>query len=296
MGEQPFRDRREGSRGVAVRARTVAMVGIFSVVACSDGRDAPKPPVEHFRVSGNVEPTWPADDDVVDVIEPAGDTEPERLRIYLDLSSPMAGFIPLGAATTDNPAADESELRTVAQWIPDHLGRVYAGTPLQWRGVAQGIEELPQYPRLTRDLFTGTASQIGVAIREILADFQAGRAEGAAIITDLVGTGEQTGALAVARYLTDWLASAPVRSGEFHLGLIGIKATYWGGVHRTLCPPLDGLGCWFSERMPGWKRLEARAVVPFYVLLLGRVRMRSMGSRRRFNAMRTAGESRRFGS
>jgi hypothetical protein len=186
----------------------------------------------------------------------------------------MAGFIPLGAATTDDPSADRSEFRTITQWVPDHLGRVYAGAPLEWRGFAEGIEALPQNPRLARDLFSGTSSNIGAAIQEILADFRAGRAAGAAIITDLVGTGASTGAQEVERHLAQWLESEQVRSGEFHLGLIGIKATYWGGVHASLCPARDGLGCWFSERMNGgrggWKRLDAPAVVPFYILLAGR--------------------------
>lgn len=275
MVEQPFRDRRKGRRSVVAWLRAVA-VGIVSTLTACNGDGAPpedREPVGGFGVTTRIEAVWSGRDEFSD--DPRAEvTEPERLRIYLDISSPMAGFIPLGAATTDDPVADPSEFRTVAQWVPDHLGRVYAGALLEWRGFAQGVENLPQDMRLGRDLFSGTASNIGTAIREILADFRAGRAEGAAIITDLVGTGASTGAREVAGHLAAWLESPQVRSGDFHLGLIGVKATYWGGVHSTICPARDGLGCWFSERMNGgrggWKRLDAPAVVPFYILLAGR--------------------------
>ena len=160
----------------------------------------------------------------------------------------------------------------MAQWIPDHLGRVYPGVPLQWHGVAESVEALPQYPVFRRDIFTGTESRLSLAIAEILADLRTGRAQGGAIITDLVGTGELTGALDVARHLVPWLASVERREGDFHFGLIGVRGTYWGAFHRTRCPRADGLlGCWYSERMPGWKpRLQAPVGVPFYVLLFAR--------------------------
>ncbi|MDE2973579.1 MAG: hypothetical protein OXU64_02485 [Gemmatimonadota bacterium] len=220
-----------------------------------------------FSVSASIKPVWPHSSPLPSVV--VDSAQPPRLAIYLDLSSPMSGFVP----PPGEPAAGVvgGELRTVAQWIPDHLGRVYPGVPLQWHGVAESVETLPQYPVFRREIFTGTESRLSLAIEEVLMDLRTGRAQGGAIITDLVGTGELTGALDVARYLVPWLASAERREGDFHFGLIGVRGTYWGAFHRTRCPPADGrLGCWYSERMPGWKpRLQAPVGVPFYVLLFG---------------------------
>lgn len=249
---------------------TVCMctVALLALGACGGG-DAPQL-ADRFPVSGSIEPVWPESSPLDPVVIDSTQMQSPRLAIYLDLSSPMSGFVPPPGAEEAGVAG--GELRTVAQWIPDHLGRVYPGVPLQWHGVAESVEALPQYPVFRRDIFTGTESRLSLAIEEILADLRTGRAQGGAIITDLVGTGELTGALDVARYLVPWLASAERREGDFHFGLIGVRGTYWGAFHRTRCPPAnDRLGCWYSERMPGWKpRLETPVGVPFYVLLFGR--------------------------
>lgn len=215
---------------------------------------------------------WPESDPLDSALVDSAQDRSARLAIYLDLSSPMSGFVPPPGVEADTEGVAGGELRTVAQLIPDHLGRVYPGVPLQWHGVADIVDALPRYPVFQRDIFTGTDSRLSLAIEEILSDLRTGRSQGGAIITDLVGTGELTGALDVARYLVPWLASAERRAGDFHFGLIGVKGTYWGAFHSTRCPPADDmLGCWYSERMPGWKpRLRAPAAVPFYVLLFGR--------------------------
>ena len=250
---------------------TVPLV-LVGLGACG-GNDLPQSQLANsFDVSAAIEPVWPESSPLTSVVIDSAQDQSPRLAIYLDLSSPMSGFVPPPGAEADVRGVAGGELRMVAQWIPDHLGRVYPGVPLQWHGVADSVEGLPQYPVFRRDIFTGTESRLSLAIEEILADLRTGRAQGGAIITDLVGTGEVTGALDVARYLVPWLASVERRAGDLHFGLIGVRGTYWGPFHRTRCPRTDGmLGCWYSERMPGWKpRLEAPMGVPFYVLLFGR--------------------------
>ena len=276
-------NRRKGKRRVRLRypgpasrplvsaccACTVSLLGLGS---CGGG-DAPQSQLAtSFDVSAAIEPVWPESSPLESVVIDSAQDQSPRLAIYLDLSSPMSGFVPPRGVEGDAGGVAGGELRTVAQWIPDHLGRVYPGVPLQWHGVAESVEALPQYPVFRRDIFTGTESRLSLAMEEILADLRTGRAQGGAIITDLVGTGELTGALDVARYLVPWLASAERRAGDFHFGLIGVTGTYWGAFHRTRCPRADGmLGCWYSERMPGWKpRLQAPVSAPFYVLLFGR--------------------------
>lgn len=225
-----------------------------------------------FDVSAVIEPVWPPSRPLEPpVIDSAQDQSP-RLSIYLDLSSPMSGFVPPPGDGRDAEGVAGGELRVVAQWISDHLGRAYPGVPLRWYGVAESVEALPQYPVFRRDIFSGTETRLSLAIDEILTDLRAGRAQGGAIITDLVATGEIIGPLDVARDLAPWLASAERRADDLHFGLIGVRGPYWGAFHRTRCPRTDGmLGCWYSERMPGWKpRLQAPVAVPFYVLLFGR--------------------------
>ena len=256
-----------GGRGDLVAVCSWA-VSLLVLVAC----EGPPDPVESFDVSADIEPVWSESNSLEPVLIDSAQDQSPRLAIYLDLSSPMSGYVPPPGVELDTGDAAGGDLRAVAQWIPDHLGRVYPGAPLQWYGVAESVEALPQYPVFRRDIFTGTESRLGLAIDQILLDLRSGRSEGAAIITDLVGTGELTGALDVARYVVPWLESAERREDDFHFGLIGVKGTYWGAFHRARCPPQGGnLGCWFSERMPGWKpRLQAPLTVPFYVLLFGR--------------------------
>ena len=248
------------------------IVPVMGLIAC--GSDTPRglgPIDEPFSVEASVHPIWretpPPEPPLQDSAAPG---EPRSLTIYLDMSRPMAGFLPLGASSPPREGSGgTNEFRAVAQWVPDHLTRVYATAALRWRGVGRDIRDLSEYPRFERSLFDATASRLDLAIQEALADLRSGRSEGAALISDLLGTGELTGALAVSRYFERWLNSEAVRTSEFHLGLVGVKASYWGGTSSN-CSPMNGLGCWYSERGRGWRRLDDVVVAPFYVLLMGR--------------------------
>ena len=246
-----------------------AVLALASFAGCNA---EPPVPVQEFSVAAAVEPVWPESEPLAAVsIDSAQDQSP-RLAIYLDVSSPMSGFVPPPGMDLDSGRVPGGELRPVAQWIPDHLGRAYPGVPLEWHSVAEGVGAMGRPPVFQRDIFTGTESRLDLAIEEVLHDLRTGASPGGAIITDLLGTGENIGALAVARHLVPWLDSEERREGDLHFGLIGVRGTYWGAFHSTRCPPRAGqLGCWYSERMPGWKpRLQTPASVPFYVLLFGR--------------------------
>ena len=272
-----------GGRGRALPAGLVVAAVVFAA-GCGDGGDAP-PPEGADPVEGAAPAAGAADLDVIQLEaeflprwesapSPAADTAdgaapegPPTMAIYLDVSHPMGGFVPPdGSAGTG-----ANQFRTVVQWVADHLTRTYtAGTPA-WRAVGDDVRPIAEMPRLRRSDFGASASRIDLAIASALADLQSGRSEAAALVTDLLGTGENipSGALAVLRYLTPWLESASVRAGELHLGVLGAKAEYWGVASRS-CALRDGLGCWYSERGHEWRRMEAATPAPFYVVVVGR--------------------------
>ena len=245
----------------------IAAVCAIAVVlfVVSRGPDRSTERLEQAAVSGEATPTWtsPA---VAGVDRPS--QSPDRLNLYLDVSAPMAGFIPIGSRDDGFSA-----LRSLAQVAADHLGRTYGrpGIGVTWRGVADVLRDIPATPRIERVLFNGSGSRLDLAVREALTNLRSGQADAAVLVTDLMSTGETTGPLGLARELSAWLASTDVRSGEFHLGLLGVKAEYWGATDRR-CPEQGGLGCWFSERRPGYRRLDQMVRMPIYVVVLGRQR------------------------
>lgn len=241
---------------------------------CED--PTPEQRLTEFSMQVEMVPVWPAPADPAThdpapadpapLVEPSAPTE--VLDIYLDVSRPMGGFLAPG----DDPPS--GEFRTVVQWVPDHLLRAYRheAVPLTWRdvGAVVGPRASPPLPGIfERSRFDARSSRLDLALETMLDDVRTGRADAGALITDLVGTGESTGALALSKPVKDWLRSPDVRSGKLHLGLLGAKATYWGAAHPTVCPLRDGLGCRFSERLNRYVRLEQPAAVPFYVLLAG---------------------------
>ena len=193
--------------------------------------------------------------------------EPSVVEIHLDISYPMAGFLPL--AQGDDGL---STLHVIAQNVFQHMARVYGATDVdvRWRGVGDDLLDLPPSPLIQRGLFNGRSTRIDLSIENILSDFQSGRAEAAALVTDLMATGDVIGPLVVANELSEWLQSDDVRSNEFHVALLGVKAPYWGVTHPEECPPGPRYGCWYDERVRRFQRLERVEQFPIYVLVFGR--------------------------
>ena len=164
---------REGPRGALFGPCLFGLMLTAAATACgSDNSPAPDQIDEPFSVQGAVYPEWrqaPSPEPVLS--DSVADSEPKLLSIYLDLSRPMAGYLPLDASSPQREGSGSAnEFRAVAQWVPDHLTRVYSTASLQWRGVGNDIRPLSEYPRLDRSLFDATASRLDMAIREALVD------------------------------------------------------------------------------------------------------------------------------
>ena len=220
------------------------------------------------RLDGAARPEWD-EPPSTNSLEPPED--PTVVEIHLDISYPMAGFLP-PPSRRDNL----STFQVVTQNVAQHMAGVYGragGVTVRWRGVGHELVDLPRTPRIRPALFEGRSTRLDLSIESVLADFHSGRTEAAAIVTDLMATGEGTGVtgpLNVANALGEWLRSENIRSGVFHVGLLGVKAEYWGVTHPTECRAGPPLGCWYDERLPGFRRLDSVARLPFYVLVLGR--------------------------
>ena len=206
-------------------------------------------------------PAW--DEPASGVASPPGD--PELVEIHLDISSPMAGYVPPGGD------GDLSAFQFVAQNAAQHMARVFgsADAPVRWVGVGHELRNLGARPRIERGVFDGRSTQLDQSMERMLGDFRTGRAEAAALVSDLMATGDVTGPLTLFGALGEWLGSADVRSGTFHVGLFGLKADYWG-VRVRGCAARVPLGCRFDELRRRWVALETVQQIPVYVLVLGR--------------------------
>lgn len=191
--------------------------------------------------------------------------EPEFVEIHLDISSPMAGYLPPGGD------GDLSVFQFVAQNAAQHMARVFgsADAPVRWVGVGHELRNLGARPRIERGIFDGRSTQLDRSMERVLGDFRTGRAEAAALVSDLMATGDVTGPLTLFGSLGEWLESADVRSGTFHVGLFGLKADYWG-VRVRGCGARAPLGCRFDELRRRWVALDTVQQIPVYVLVIGR--------------------------
>ena len=214
-----------------------------------------------LTVTATAAPVW--DDPVTGTASPLGD--PDRVEIHLDISSPMAGYLP--------PSGDRelSVFQLVAQNAAQHMARVFGGAdaPVRWVGVGHELRNLGPRPQIERSVFDGRSTQLDQSMARMLGDFRAGRAEAAALVSDLMATGDVTGPLTLFGALGEWLASPDVRSGAFHVGLFGVKADYWG-VRVRGCAARPPLGCRFDELRRRWEPIETVERTPVYVLVLGR--------------------------
>ena len=214
-----------------------------------------------LTVTATAAPIW--DEPAAGTASPPGN--PDRVEIHLDISSPMAGYLP--------PRGDRelSVFQFVAQNAAQHMARVFGGAdaPVRWVGVGHELRNLGARPQIERGIFDGRSTQLDESMARMLGDFRAGRAEAAALVSDLMATGDVTGPLTLFGALGEWLASPDVRTGGFHVGLFGVKADYWG-VRARGCAARAPLGCRFDELQRRWLPLETVEQIPVYVLVLGR--------------------------
>ena len=242
----------------------------ISAAACGGGSSCPDPRtcagdtrrVEDLPpLTATVAPAW--DEPETGVASPSGD--PELVEIHLDISSPMAGYLPPGGD------GDLSVFQFVAQNAAQHMARVFgsADAPVGWVGVGHELRNIGTRPQIERGVFDGRSTQLDQSMERMLGDFRTGRAEAAALVSDLMATGDVTGPLTLFGALGEWLGSADVRSGTFHVGLFGLKADYWG-VRVRGCAARAPLGCRFDELRRRWVALDTVQQIPVYVLVLGR--------------------------
>ena len=277
---------RRRARSQALPLLLAALLCTTAGVACGDGGSRGEgdeaafgaeipprgPDLDTILIEAEFVPQWRTPPTPPPAADDAEESEgPRTAAIYLDVSLPMGGFLPTDAAAEPAEGTGANQFRTLVQWIPDQLTRAYTSATLTWHGVGEDVRAISGIPRIERSDFAASESRIDLAIGQALADLRSGRSEAAAIVTDLLGTGENLapGPLALLPHLKPWLDSAPVRSGELHLGILGAKAAYWGVGSRT-CAVQEGLGCWYSERGRDWRRMDDVAPAPFYVLVLGR--------------------------
>ena len=213
------------------------------------------------RLTATAAPAW--DEPATGAASPPAD--PERVEIHLDISSPMAGYLQPGGD------ADFSVFQLVAQNAAQHLARVFgsAAAPVRWVGVGHQLRTLGARPQIERGMFDGRSTELALSMERMLGDFRSGRAEAAALVSDLMATGDVTGPLTLFGALGEWLESPDVRSGAFHVGLFGLKADYWG-VRVPGCAGRAPLGCRFDELRRSWVAIETVQRLPVYVLVLGR--------------------------
>ena len=268
----PSRSRRRATGRWLVLAVPSAVGLAVAAAYCGGGPSCPDPrtcPDDAARVdeetrltvTATAAPVW--DEPAAGAASLPGD--PDRVEIHLDISSPMAGYLP--------PRGDDdlSVFQLVAQNAAQHMARVFGGTdaPVRWVGVGHELRNLGERPRIERGVFDGRSTQLDESMARILGDFRAGRATAAALVSDLMATGDVTGPLTLFGALGDWLASPDVRTGAFHVGLFGVKADYWG-VRARGCAARAPLGCRFDELQRRWLPLETVEQIPVYVLVLGR--------------------------
>ena len=239
------------------------LIVLILVYLCASSR-APSRPLGKFSVDWTMAPAKNSSNEENPQIEPKG---PPAVVIHLDVSEPMGGFLP-------PPSSEVTPgFRPFVFTVAEHLVRVAGGTsrPLEWHQVASEPILMAEPPRLlNRDvLFTGTETRLDKSIAQILKRLENGEVVAAALITDLNATEELTGAMGAAKALSDWMGSPRVRAGEFHLGLLAVRAQYWGRTSRN-CRGSGEIGCWYSEQARRYKPMNKLAKVPVYVLILAK--------------------------
>ena len=233
----------------------------ITTAACGGGSSYTSRVEDLPPLTATATPAW--DEPETGAASPPGD--PELVEIHLDISSPMAGYLP------PDGDGDLSALQLVAQNAAQHMARVFgsAEARVRWVGVGHELRNLGARPQIERGVFDGRSTQLDQSMERMLGNFRTGRAEAAALVSDLMATGDVTGPLTLFGALGEWLGSADVRTGTFHVGLFGLKADYWG-VRVRGCAARAPLGCRFDELRRRWVALDTVQHIPVYVLVLGR--------------------------
>jgi hypothetical protein len=252
-----------------------AVVALVVILVAFGGGPLDSKPVASVPVYWKVQPAWPPGrgsdpahgcPEVKEQLEKQQQERPS-LAIFLDVSAPIGGFLPL-------QPRDSSPFRSViVNLVPEQMERVSGSTSASfaWFFVSDQVSLKTQRPTtLTRQNFGGDDSRLNEAVACILQEFDTGKLRAAALITDLVSTdGSLTGAMGVAKALKDRMGSEGVRRGDLHVGLLGLRAKYLGVQRLEPCPPGSQQWCWYSEQAHRYKPLHHDPNVPFYVLVVG---------------------------
>lgn len=221
-------------------------------------------PLEKVEARWSFAPVW--DEPMAAPAGPSG--EGGRLDIYVDSSLPMGGFL------TREAAGPGSAFEAVLRSASNQLVRIDGGasSPVAFFGVAENLEKVAGHQPLDVRFYRGGQSRLDKALAEIERTLESGETEAALVVTDLIATGEVVGAQGAAQTLRGFMRSAAVRSGQRHLGLLGVKDSYRGVRPAGCAAPAGERGCRFSEQRKKWIPLDENAVVPFYVLVFARGR------------------------
>ncbi|MCB1035444.1 MAG: hypothetical protein KDD47_16595 [Acidobacteria bacterium] len=238
----------------------IAALGLGLYLAWGGGSEPKFERVQSLELDAVLTPTRDATDGVDASV--AGTETARRLRIYVDVSESMAGYL--------DPAAGTSGFRAVSLLVPDHLLRLYGPIEsVRWTAVDDALHELGEAPAFRPGDFRGAETYLDLAVEEGFGLLAEGKIEAFALITDLVATREVSGALGLYNAIREWLLASGVRNGDLEFGLLGVKVPF-RGVANGKCQQAGDLGCWFSERSRAWRPLSEVVSRPFYVLVFGR--------------------------
>lgn len=187
-----------------------------------------------------------------------------RVDVYVDTSYSIAGFLP------PSSSSGRSTLRALADEAAAQLqgSTGFQGTVVQPATFGEGIS-LGWPKDFGPASFKGKRSDLNGVFEQVKSDLGSGNAHSAAVITDLVATGDTKGGIQAAQSLVEWARTATA-TGSVTVGMLGITARYWGVRDASCRGAAKGAGCWFSEQTGAWQPLTAVVEVPLYVLIFGR--------------------------
>ena len=226
------------------------------------------PPTTVDAVGGACESFTMAPDEVE---EP---TEASRgVALVVDTSSPMGGYLP-----TD--VSFGSPYRSLLLLAPDAMARPYNLGPeetVTFATMGSDVQESNDGNALRlrlqqRPEYRAGSSDLKSALDYARTRVMSGQYRAVAILTDLVAAAGDEGRVGggqAATALADMLTSDGVKAGRFGVGLLGVRTPYTG-VRVRGCSARPPMGCRFSEDRGVWVPLNAAALVPVYLIVVGR--------------------------